>query len=258
MEEASVAKLDRLCRKLELQPGDHLVEIGTGWGSMAIHAAQNYGCRVSSATLSMEQARLARQRIAEAGLADRIEVLVTDYRNLQGQYDKLVSVEMIEAVGHDHLDTYFESCARLLRPDGLMALQAITVVDQRYEIARKQVDLIQRLLFPGSDIPSITAILEATTNSSDLKLFHLEDMTPHYARTLHLWRERFHENMDRIRALGCTESFLRLWDYYLAYCEAGFTERYTGSVQMIFAKPDARNAPILPSLSDPAMEDQEK
>jgi len=249
MEEASIAKLDRLCKKIELSSDDHLLEIGTGWGSMAIHAAKEYGCRVTSATLSVEQATLARSRVAEAGLESLVEIVVTDYRDLRGQYDKIVSIEMIEAVGHDHLETYFKTCASLLSPTGLMAIQAITVVDQRYEIARKQVDLIQRLLFPGSDIPSITAMLEATTNASDLRLFHLEDITPHYARTLHCWREKLHENLAAIRQLGGTDSFIRLWDYYFSYCEAGFIERYTGSVQMVFAKPDARNAPILPPLA---------
>lgn len=248
LEQAQAAKNDRLCAKLRLSPDDHLVEIGTGWGALAIHAASRYGCRVTTTTLSREQAALARERVHAAGLTDRVEVLERDYRDLPGAYDKLVSVEMIEAVGHQKLGDYFAACDSLLREDGTMAIQAITVRDQRYEIARTQVDVIQALLFPGADIPSMTAMLDASTSSSELNLFHVEDITSHYARTCREWRDRFHENTARVRELGATAEFTRLWHYYLCYCEAGFTERYTGCVQMLFAKPGARPTPPLPRL----------
>ncbi|RMH43625.1 MAG: class I SAM-dependent methyltransferase [Deltaproteobacteria bacterium] len=237
--DAQRAKIDRLCRKLDLSRGDHLLEIGTGWGSLAIRAAQTTGCRVTTATLSAEQAALARRRVAEAGLTGRVHVVVADYRELDGRYDKLVSVEMVEAVGHDHLDAFFRVCGQRLRPGGTMALQAITVPDQRYAIARRQVDVIQQLVFPGADIPSVGALLAAAARASDLRVVHLEDNTPHYARTLRDWRARFRARRDDARALGYAEAFLRLWDLYLAYCEAGFAEHYTASVQLVLRRPRA-------------------
>jgi cyclopropane-fatty-acyl-phospholipid synthase len=240
LEEAQVAKLDRLCRKLRLQPGDHLLEIGTGWGSMAIHAARHYGCRVTTTTISAEQRRLALERIAAEGLDDRVEVLFEDYRDLTGTYDKLVSIEMIEAVGHQFYETFFSKCAELLRPDGLMAMQAITIQDRLYERARKTVDYIKAYIFPGACIPSVSALTSAAAASSDLTLTHLEDITPHYARTLRQWRETCTERADEIRALGFDERFLRMWEFYLAYCEGGFAERYIGDVHMVFRKPDER------------------
>jgi cyclopropane-fatty-acyl-phospholipid synthase len=248
MEEASVAKIDRLCAKLRLSADDHLLEIGTGWGALAIRAARRFGCRVTTVTLSVEQARWARDRVARENLGDRIEVRVADYRTLSGRFDKLVSVEMIEAVGHRRLGEFFCRCSQLLRPEGLMALQAITVVDQRYRIARRQVDVIQQLLFPGSDIPSITAMLDAATAASDLRLVQLEDITGHYERTLHEWRRQFQVNRAAIQRRGASEQFCRLWDYYLAYCEAGFAERYTGNVQMVLARPGCRTPPLLARL----------
>lgn len=248
MREASIAKLDRICRKLDLQPGDRLLEIGTGWGSLAMHAAGRYGCHVTTTTISAEQHALASRRVREAGLSDRITLLQRDYRDLDGTYDKLVSVEMIEAVGHDFYDEFFGVCSRRLAPDGLMLLQAITVPDQRYDIARRSVDVIRYFIFPGSVIPSVTALLGAITRATDLRLFHHEDITPHYATTLAHWRARFRENIERIRALGYDEPFLRLWDYYLASCEAAFAERYLGDVQMLLTKPASRRAPILPAL----------
>ena len=242
LEQAQVARLDRICRKLELKPSDHLLEIGTGWGSMAMHAAAEFGCRVTSTTISREQYKLARERIAQAGLADRITVLLEDYRDLSGSYDKLVSIEMIEAVGHDFYDTYFAQCARLLKDDGLMLLQAITIADQRYEQARRSVDFIQRYIFPGSTIPSVTAMLDSTTRASDLRLVHLEDIGPHYATTLRLWRENFTRESTAVRELGYSESFMRMWEFYLCYCEAGFEERVIGDAQMLLAKPGNRSA----------------
>jgi cyclopropane-fatty-acyl-phospholipid synthase len=197
LQEASLAKIERICRKLQLSPRDHLVEIGTGWGSFALHAAQRYGCRVTTTTLSPQQHQLARQRIADAGLTDRVTVLLKDYRELTGQYDKLVSIEMIEAVGHAFYNTYFKACSDLLKPEGMMLLQAITIVDQQYETAKRSVDFIQRYIFPGSCIPSITAISHSLARVTDMRIFHLEDITPHYAETLRHWRERFFANLPR-------------------------------------------------------------
>ncbi len=248
LEQAQRTRLERICRKLDLQPTDHLLEIGTGWGGMAIHAAQHYGCRVTTTTISRQQYELARERIAAAGLEDRITVLLEDYRDLTGQYDKLVSIEMIEAVGHQFYDTYFRQCGRLLKHDGLMLLQAITIADQRYETARKSVDFIQRHIFPGSTIPSVTAMLDATTRASDLKLAHLEDIGPHYAATLRVWRENLLRNLDAVRALGYPEEFIRMWEFYLSYCEGGFAERALGDVHMLLAKPGNRREALVPAL----------
>jgi cyclopropane-fatty-acyl-phospholipid synthase len=240
LEAAQQARLHRVCQHLALKPTDHLLEIGTGWGGMAIHAAQHYGCRVTTTTISRQQYELARERVAAAGLQDRITLLLEDYRDLNGQYDKLVSLEMIEAVGHQFYGTYFAQCARLLKDDGLMLLQAITIADQRYEAARKSVDFIQRHIFPGSTIPSITAMLNAITAETDMKLVQLDDIGPHYATTLRHWRERFMARLDEVRLLGYPDTFIRMWDFYLCYCEGGFTERAIGDVHMLLAKPGAR------------------
>lgn len=240
LEEAQQARLHRVCQHLKLGPHDHLLEIGTGWGGMAIHAAKHYGCRVTTTTISRQQYELASERVAAAGLQDRITLLLKDYRDLEGQYDKLVSLEMIEAVGHQFYGTYFSQCARLLKDDGLMLLQAITIADQRYEAARKSVDFIQRHIFPGSTIPSITAMLNAITDETDMKLVQLDDIGPHYATTLRHWRERFMARLDEVRALGYPDTFIRMWDFYLCYCEGGFAERALGDVHMLLAKPGAR------------------
>jgi cyclopropane-fatty-acyl-phospholipid synthase len=242
LEQAQCVRLERICRRLDLGPGDHLLEIGTGWGGMAIHAARQYGCRVTTTTISRQQHELARERIAEAGLEDRITLLLEDYRDLKGEYDKLVSIEMIEAVGHEFYETYFSQCGRLLKDAGLMLLQAITITDQRYDAARRSVDFIQRHIFPGSTIPSVTVMLSACTRSSDLRLVHLEDIGPHYATTLRIWRENFQRNLDGVRALGYPEEFIRMWEFYLGYCEGGFAERALGDVHMLFAKPGNRLA----------------
>ncbi|MCA9319389.1 MAG: class I SAM-dependent methyltransferase, partial [Planctomycetes bacterium] len=248
MQEASIAKIDRICRKLELGADDHLLEIGTGWGSMAIHAAAHYGCRVTTTTISREQAVLARARIAEAGLTDRVEVVLEDYRDLSGTYDKLVSIEMIEAVGHEYYDAYFGACSRLLAPDGMMLLQAITIADQRYDQLRRSVDFIQRYVFPGSLLPSIREMAASVTRATNLRVFHLEDITPHYATTLQRWRAKFHSALGEVRRLGYSEEFIRMWDYYLSYCEGAFAERYIGDVQIVLTKPQCRRDPILAPL----------
>jgi cyclopropane-fatty-acyl-phospholipid synthase len=238
--EASTAKLDRICRKLALKPGDSVLEIGTGWGGFALHAARHYGCHVTTTTISSQQHELASRRIADAGLQDRITLLMKDYRDLDGQYDKLVSIEMIEAVGRQYYDTYFAQCGRLLKPHGEFLLQGITITDQRFEAAAKSVDFIQRYIFPGSTIPSVTALLTSATRASDLRLYHLEDIGPHYATTLAHWRQNFFRNIDRVRALGYSEAFIRMWEFYLCYCEGGFAERALGDVQMHLVKPGAR------------------
>ena len=248
LKEASIAKLDRICRKLQLSPGDHVIEIGTGWGSFALHAAQNYGCQVTTTTISDQQFALATERVRQAGLTDKITLLQQDYRELNGQYDKLVSIEMIEAVGHAFFDTYFQKCSDLLKPDGMMLLQAITIVDQRYEQAKRSVDFIQRYIFPGSCIPSLAVMSDAIARKTDLRLFHLEDITSHYAKTLRAWCDRMWTDAEEIRALGYPESFLRMWEFYLCYCEGGFLERMIGDVHMLLTKPRCQREPIVPAL----------
>lgn len=240
MHDASLAKFDAACRQLQLKPTDHLLEIGTGWGGLAIHAALHYGCKVTTTTISREQYELAKQRVAAVGLEDRIELRLDDYRDLQGQYDKLVSIEMIEAVGHHFLQGYLAKCSSLLRPGGAALIQAITIQDQLYAAALRGVDFIQRFVFPGSFIPSVTAITDAATRATDLKLFHMRDIGPHYATTLRKWRETFFARIDKVRELGYPDHFIRLWDFYLCYCEGGFAERQLGDVQMLFVKPGFR------------------
>lgn len=244
LKEASVAKYDRICRKLQLKPGDRVVEIGTGWGGFAVHAAQNYGVHVTTTTISDEQHQFAEKRFKKAGLQDRIKLLKKDYRDLSGHFDKLVSIEMIEAVGHHYLTAFFRTCSRLLKDDGMMVLQAITIGDQIFDRHKRSVDFIKRYIFPGSCIPSITAISKAIARATDLRLVHLEDITPHYARTLREWRQRFFASIDRVKALGYSDTFVRMWEYYLCYCEGGFAERYIGDVQMLFVKPLSRQGSL--------------
>lgn len=238
--EASVYKLRRVCEKLQLNPQDHLLEIGTGWGGMAIYAAQHYGCRVTTTTISREQRDFAMARVAAAGLTERITVLFDDYRDLTGQFTKLVSIEMIEAVGHEHYHQYFSTCSRLLAPNGLMLLQAITIADQRYEMARKSVDFIQRYIFPGGSLPSIAVIGDCVNRKTDLNIIHIEDIGEHYAQTLKHWREAFNAQLDAVRAQGFDERFIRMWEFYLCYCEGGFIERSIGTAQVLLAKPQYR------------------
>ena len=239
--EASVYKLQRVCEKLQLSAADHLLEIGTGWGGMAIYAAQHYGCRVTTTTISREQRDYALAKVAEAGLGDRITVLFDDYRDLRGQFTRLVSIEMIEAVGHEHYDQYFSTCSRLLAPDGLMLLQAITIADQRYDLARRTVDFIQRYIFPGGSLPSVAVISDWAKRKTDLNILHIEDIGAHYAQTLKHWREAFHEQRDAVRAQGFDERFIRMWEFYLCYCEGGFIERSIGTAQVLLAKPRYRS-----------------
>jgi cyclopropane-fatty-acyl-phospholipid synthase len=247
--EASIAKYDRICTKLALSKADHLLEIGTGWGGFAIHAARHYGCRVTTTTISPQQFEWARRRIAEEGLSRQISVLCQDYRDLEGQYDKLVSIEMIEAVGHQYYGTFFRKCCELLKAEGAMALQAITIPDHLFRRHVKTVDFIKRYIFPGSCIPSLAALSSAMSISSDLRLVHLEDITPHYARTLRLWRDNVFSHVDEIRSLGYSDTFLRLWEFYLCYCEGSFAEGYNRDVQMVLIRPQSR---LQPDLASPA------
>ena len=240
LSQASIAKLDLICQKLQLDKEDHLLEIGSGWGGLAIHAATHYGCRVTTTTISDEQYVLAQQLILDAGLDDRITLLKQDYRDLTGTYTKLVSVEMIEAIGHQYMNTYFDKCSSLLADDGIMLLQAITIADQYYESALKDVDFIKKFIFPGGFLPSVSTLCNSIATVTDMKLFHLQDIGPHYAKTLNAWRQRFFDNVNEIAKLGYPDEFVRLWDYYFCYCEGGFIERDIGTVQMLLTKQQCR------------------
>ncbi len=242
LEAASTRKLDRICRQLRLGAGDQVIEVGTGWGGFAMHAARHHGCHVTSTTISKEQHALATQRVQQAGLQDRITLLLDDYRDLRGQYDKLVSIEMVEAIGAPYLDTYFGQVGRLLRPGGLGLIQAITIEDHRYEQALRSVDFIKRFIFPGSFIPSANALLAAKTRASDLAVIGLNDFGLSYARTLQAWRERFMAQLPQVRAQGFDERFIRMWQFYLAYCEGGFRERSIGVAHLLLAKPGGPTA----------------
>jgi cyclopropane-fatty-acyl-phospholipid synthase len=243
LHEASLNKLTHICERLQLKATDHLLEIGTGWGSLAIHAAQHYGCRVTTTTLSRQQYEFAEQRIRDAGLQDRVNLLLKDYRDLEGRYDKLVSIEMIEAVGHDYYSSYFSKCSALLKPEGLMLIQAITISDQRYEQARHTVDFIQRYIFPGGCLPSNQVIARHVGEDTDMQIIGLEDITRDYALTLERWRGAFLAQSQQILAQGFTPEFLRMWDYYLAYCQGGFMERVIHTAQVLIAKPLFRDTP---------------
>ena len=244
LEQAQLYKLERICQKLDLKPDDHLLEIGTGWGSMALYAATHYGCKVTTTTLSHEQFAYTQRRIEEQGLQDRITLLLQDYRDLTGTYDKLVSIEMVEAVGHRFLPAYFKQCAHLLKDDGLMLLQAITIRDQRHEQASRSVDFIQRYIFPGGALPSVSSMLETISRDTDMNLHHMEDFGLHYARTLRLWHDNLRRTRHSLEALGYDQAFFRLWEFYLCYCEGGFLERSIGTAQLLLAKPAARPMPF--------------
>lgn len=239
---AATYKLKLICEDLELSANDHLVEIGTGWGGMAIYAAENYGCRVTTTTISREQYDYAREAVARRGLQDRITVLFDDYRDLSGRFDKLVSIEMIEAVGHQFYDTYFSTLSRLLKPRGKAAIQAITMTEQRYEQARDSVDFIKRYIFPGGCLPSLTVISDALSRVTDLQMSSLRDITRDYADTLNVWHEGFLEKLDEVKEMGFDDRFIRMWRYYLSYCEGGFRERIIGTYQITMTKPGYRPA----------------
>ncbi|HET7536731.1 MAG TPA: cyclopropane-fatty-acyl-phospholipid synthase family protein [Candidatus Didemnitutus sp.] len=238
LQEAQVAKNDALCRKLHLRRTDHVLEIGTGWGGWSLHAAQNYGCRVTTLTISEKQAELARARIAAAGLSDQVTVLLQDYRDVSGQFDKIVSIEMLEAVGHKYLIDYAAACSRLLKRDGLIALQFITCPDARYAHFRRGVDFIQKHIFPGSLLLSANRLNRLFAQKGGFVLHGLEDIGRDYARTLRTWRESFHRQLDQVRALGFDERFVRKWHYYLCYCEAAFALRNISVVQTVHTRPN--------------------
>jgi len=243
LESASVNKLSHICERLQLKSEDHLLEIGTGWGSLAVHAATEYDCKVTTTTLSKEQFEFTSRRVKEAGLEDKITVLLEDYRDLKGHFDKLVSVEMIEAVGHEYYGNYFSKCSSLLKENGLMLIQSITISDQRYQQAKSSVDFIQRYIFPGGCLPSNSIIAAHVGNDTDMQIIGLEDITRDYALTLGHWRETFLARRDDILSQGFSQEFIRMWDYYLAYCQGGFAERVIHTAQVLMAKPMFRGTP---------------
>ena len=236
----SIHKLEMVCQGLELNAQDHVIEIGSGWGGFAIYAAQNYGCKVTTTTISKQQYLYIKQKIKDLKLTHKITVLLSDYRHLKGQFSKLVSIEMLEAVGYQYYDTYFKVCSHLLKPDGIAFIQTITIADQRYEKAKHSVDFIQRYIFPGSCIPSITALQNSITQSSDLKIYQIQDIGDHYARTLALWREAFFKRLPEVKALGFDDVFIRMWHFYLAYCEGGFKEKAISDIHLKLVKPGYR------------------
>ncbi|WP_316772962.1 cyclopropane-fatty-acyl-phospholipid synthase family protein [Pedobacter frigiditerrae] len=236
--QAQDEKYRRLCEQLHLKASDHVLEIGSGWGANAIFMAKNYGCKVTTVTISKEQQKLGQERVAAAGLADKIEIIIKDYRNIEGQFDKIVSVEMLEAVGHNYLETYFTKCAEVLKPNGIFAFQVITSPDSRYENLRRGVDWIQKHIFPGSLLPSVAVINKAINNTSDLTLVDLKDLGLDYARTLKLWFIEFNHKLNEVKALGFDERFIRKWNYYLNYCEAAFEMRNINVMQMVYTRPN--------------------
>lgn len=243
LQEAASCKYELVCRKLRLKPEDRIIEIGTGWAGFAIHAASHYGCHVTTTTISKEQFALAQTKVIERGLENRVHLLYKDYRELSGTFDKLVSIEMIEAVGYERFDQFFSKCSSLLREDGQMALQAIVIADRYFERAKHSVDFIKKYIFPGGCLPSVAAICSSTSRTTDLQLIHLEDITSHYPITLRKWRERFMDNIEAVRSLGYSDTFIRMWEYYLSLCEGAFMERHICNVQMILARPAAQLDP---------------
>jgi len=238
LEEAQREKYDRLCRKLKLQPTDHVLEIGSGWGGFAVHAVKNYGCRVTTITISKEQYDYAKERFQREEVADRVEIRLQDYRDAAGQYDKIVSIEMLEAVGNEYLETYFRKCDEVLKQDGILAIQVITSPDSRYTQFKNGVDFIQKHIFPGSLLPSIAALNRAVNKSGTMHLYNLKEFGLSYARTLAIWKQQFNHKIDQAKMLGFDDRFIRKWNYYLSYCEAGFATRNTNVVQMVYARPN--------------------
>lgn len=246
LEEASLYKLRHICERLQLRKADHLLEIGTGWGGMAVYAAKHYGCQVTSVTISKEQYEYARAWVVREGLELLVSVQLRDYRDLEGQFDKIVSIEMIEAVGYKFYSRYFSKCSALLKPQGKMLIQAITIADQRYEMEKDNVDFIQQYIFPGGCLPSLTVISQHVNRDTDMQIVGLEDITLDYARTLAEWKRRFFLKLDEVRQQGFDDLFIRMWDFYLSYCEGGFRERVISTSQILLAKPGCRE---LPSVS---------
>jgi len=236
LERAQIRKFDRICRKLQLGPRDQVLEIGTGWGGFAAYAAETYGCRVTTTTIGRQQHDYAREVFSRSRAGERIQLLFEDYRNLRGQYDKIVSIEMFEAVGYEHYDDYFAACDRLLKPDGSMLLQTITILEAKFQQYRKQSDWIKKHIFPGAELASVIEIQRSLARTTRMQLFHMEDIGNHYALTLHEWRRRFLEHLSGVRQLGFDDRFVHMWDYYLAYCEGAFHERYISDVQLVLSK----------------------
>jgi len=238
LQQAQLAKYERLCTQLHLQPGDHVLEIGSGWGGNAIYMAKNYGCYVTTVTISEEQYKFAKEKVEQENLSDKINVIIQDYRYLEGKFDKIVSVEMLEAVGAKFYDAYFKKCSELLKKDGILAIQVITCPDSRFAGLRDGVDWIQKHIFPGSLLPSVGAINQAINNTSDLTLVDLKDIGLDYARTLQVWYEQFNKNIQEIKNLGFDEVFIRKWNYYLNYCEAAFAMRNINAMQLVYSRPN--------------------
>ena len=244
LEDASIEKLDRMCRKLNLSEKDNILEVGTGWGSFSIHAAKNYGCSITTTTISDAQYEYAKARVLEEGLESKINVINKDYRKLDGQYDKIVSIEMIEAVGYEYISEYFRKLSSLLKPDGLMALQGITYNYQNFDTYKDSVDFIKKYIFPGSCLISISQIIDVIKNKTDLSMIDMEDITRHYAETLNRWRKNFMNVLPEVKEMGYSKAFINMWEFYFLYCEAGFLERNIGDVQMVFAKSGARDVRV--------------
>lgn len=244
LEDASIEKLDRMCRKLKLSEKDNILEVGTGWGSFSIHAAKNYGCSITTTTISDAQYEYAKARVLEERLESKINVINKDYRKLDGQYDKIVSIEMIEAVGYEYISEYFRKLSSLLKPDGLMALQGITYNDQNFDTYKDSVDFIKKYIFPGSCLISISQIIDVIKNKTDLSMIDMEDITRHYAETLNRWRKNFMSVLPEVKEMGYSKAFINMWEFYFLYCEAGFLERNIGDVQMVFAKSGARDVRV--------------
>jgi len=238
LQEAQLAKYDRLCRQLHLRPTDHVLEIGSGWGGNAIYMAKMYGCRVTSLTISEEQRKLAIKRVEAEGLSNKVNILLKDYREMDGAFDKIVSVEMLEAVGAKYLDVYFKKCHELLKKNGILALQVITSPDSRFDSLRKGVDWIQKHIFPGSLLPSVAAINGAINRTGDLTMVDLKDIGLDYAKTLKLWYDSFNANLSKVKSLGFDDTFIRKWNYYLCYCEAAFAMRNINVMHMVYARPN--------------------
>lgn len=241
LEQAQFEKYDRLCRVLKMKETDHILEIGSGWGGFAIHAAKNYGCKITTVTISEEQFNYARKKIQDEGLSDRITIKLEDYRNIEGKFDKIVSIEMLEAVGHKYLPTYFKKCQALLKEDGSLALQVITSPDSRYNEIRKGVDFIQKHIFPGSLLPSVAKINRCINQHSNMTLYDIKDIGLDYAKTLNLWHKDFNKQVSKVKALGMDATFIRKWNYYLQYCEAAFKMRNISTLQLVYTKPNNVN-----------------
>lgn len=241
--DASVYKMQHICKRLGLTASDHLLEIGTGWGGMAIYAAKSTGCKVTSVTISQEQYEHAKAWVEKEGLASQIDIQLKDYRDITGQFDKLLSIEMIEAVGYQYYSEYFKQCSKLLKPDGKMLIQAITIADQRYHDERDNVDFIQRYIFPGGCLPSNEIIAKHVRKDTDMQIVGLDDITAHYAKTLADWKTAFFNKIDDVKAQGFDDVFIRMWDFYLCYCEGGFKERVISTSQILLAKPQCKELP---------------